>query len=113
MYPELARTDHLTTNWTELANQLSGSSAGGSVTVVGALQGEQGDVARSAYWNSLRTMFILYTAVSGVGLLISPFVGQRTLSKDHKEHKTGLQTLRVQAGQEEQSPAEKKVDSQV
>ncbi|ETS75122.1 hypothetical protein PFICI_13606 [Pestalotiopsis fici W106-1] len=97
----------------ELANQLSGSSAGGSVTVVGALQGEQGDVARSAYWNSLRTMFILYTAVSGVGLLISPFVGQRTLSKDHKEHKTGLQTLRVQADQEEQGPAEKKVDSQV
>ncbi|KAF2997497.1 hypothetical protein E8E14_006045 [Neopestalotiopsis sp. 37M] len=98
----------------DLANQLSGSSAGGSVTVVGALQGEQGDVARSAYWTSLQTMFILYTCVSGVGLLISPFVGQRTLTKEHKEHKTGLQTLRVEAGQEDEGSAEKKkVDSQV
>lgn len=101
----------------DLASQLSGSSAGGSVTVVGALQGEQGDVARAAYWTSLQTMFILYTAVSGVGLLISPFVGQRTLTKEHKEHKTGLHTLRVQAGQEEEGQgqqAEKRGgDSQV
>ncbi|KAK9779824.1 putative Major facilitator superfamily (MFS) profile domain-containing protein [Seiridium cardinale] len=94
----------------ELANQLSGSSAGGSVTVVGALQGEQGTIARSAYWSSLQTMFILYTAVSGLGLLISPFVGQRTLTKEHKDTKTGLHTLRVQAEQDH-APSEKKEES--
>lgn len=80
----------------ELAGQLSGSSAGGSVTVVGSLQGQAGDIARSAYWTGLRTMFILYTVVSGVGLLVSPFIGQRVLTKEHKEYKTGLQSLRHQ-----------------
>ncbi|KAH8195519.1 hypothetical protein TruAng_010304 [Truncatella angustata] len=95
----------------ELANQLSGSSAGGSVSVVAALQGTQGEIARSAYWTGLRTMFYLYTAVSGIGLLVSPFIGQRTLSKEHKEHKTGLQTLRAQGEEDAEGQHEKKRDS--
>lgn len=97
----------------ELANQLSGASAGGSVVVVGSLQGEQGEIARSAYWSALRTMFILYTAVAGLGLLISPFVGQRTLTKDHKEHKTGLQTLKAQEGNAAENRPEKENNSEV
>lgn len=92
----------------ELANQLSGSSAGGSVEVVASLQGEQGDIARNAYWQALKSMFILYTVVAGIGLLISPFVGQNTLSKEHKEHKTGLQNLKAQPGQDDGSNVEKK-----
>ncbi|KAI2468705.1 MFS general substrate transporter [Annulohypoxylon bovei var. microspora] len=78
----------------ELAGQLSGGSAGGNVGLVASLPGEQGDIARAAYWNSLRDMYIMYTAIAAVGLLVSPFVSQRTLSRDHQEHKTGLQSLR-------------------
>ncbi|KAI2616050.1 MFS general substrate transporter [Hypoxylon sp. NC1633] len=77
----------------ELANQLSGGSAGGNVGLVASLPGKEGDIARAAYWNSLRDMFIMYTAFAAVGLLISPFVSQRKLSHEHKEHKTGLQSL--------------------
>ncbi|KAI8624062.1 MFS general substrate transporter [Xylariaceae sp. FL1651] len=77
----------------ELANQLSGGSAGANVGLVASLQGEQGVVARGAYWTSLREMFIVFTAISAFGLLISPFVGQRKLSSEHTEHKTGLNTL--------------------
>ncbi|KAI1191850.1 MFS general substrate transporter [Nemania serpens] len=77
----------------ELANKLSGGSAGANVGLVASLQGEQGRVARDAYWTSLRDMFIVLTAIAAVGLLISPLIGQRKLSKEHTEHKTGLQNL--------------------
>ncbi|KAI1167122.1 multidrug resistance protein fnx1 [Nemania serpens] len=77
----------------ELANKLSGGSAGANVGLVASLQGEQARVARDAFWKSLRDMFILLTAISTVGLLISPLIGQRKLSKEHTEHKTGLQNL--------------------
>ncbi|XXH03063.1 hypothetical protein Hte_009453 [Hypoxylon texense] len=78
----------------ELAGQLSGGSAGGNVGLVASLPGVQGQIARAAYWNSLRDMYIMYAAFAGVGLIISPFVSQRKLSKEHHEHKTGLQSLR-------------------
>ncbi|KAI0198302.1 multidrug resistance protein fnx1 [Astrocystis sublimbata] len=77
----------------ELANRLSGGSAGANVGLVAGLQGEQGRFARGAYWNSLREMFIVFTAISAVGLLISPLVGTRKLSETHTEYKTGLHNL--------------------
>jgi MFS family permease len=76
-----------------LANQLSGGSAGANVGLVASLQGEQGRVARDAFWNSLREMFIVFTAIAAVGLVISPFIGRRKLSNQHTEYKTGLQNL--------------------
>ncbi|KAI1500268.1 major facilitator superfamily domain-containing protein [Biscogniauxia marginata] len=77
----------------EIAGRLSGGSAAGSVELVASLQGHQAVVARTAYWNSLRTMWIMYAAFAGAGLLVSPLVGQRKLSKEHTEHKTGLNSL--------------------
>lgn len=90
----------------ELAGQLSGGSAGANVALVASLQGEQGRVARTAFWNSLRLMFIVFTAISAVGLLISPLVGQRKLSKEHTEFKTGLQSLAKRKETQPDSPAE-------
>ncbi|KAI0021199.1 MFS general substrate transporter [Xylariomycetidae sp. FL0641] len=87
-YPHL-----LATLGPELANQLSGGSAGGSVELVSHLTGEQATIARTAYWNSLKDMWIMYTAFAAVGLLISPLVGQRQLSNQHTVHKTGLKSL--------------------
>lgn len=90
----------------ELANQLSGGSAGGNVGLVASLPGREGEIARAAYWNSLRDMYIMYTAIAGVGLLVSPFISQRKLSREHHEHKTGLQSLRQNG--EGSRPSEKK-----
>jgi len=78
----------------DVANLLSGSNAAASVGLVSQLPGDQGDLARAAYWNSLRTMYIMYVVFSGLGLIIGMLVGQRTLSKEHEEHKTGLKSLR-------------------
>ncbi|KAI1811814.1 MFS general substrate transporter [Poronia punctata] len=77
----------------QIANRLTGASAGASVGLVASLQGEEGRVARGAFWNSLQEMFIVFTALSAVGLLISPFIGNRKLSNQHTEYKTGLQNL--------------------
>lgn len=85
----------------ELANRLSGAHAAGSVQLVADLTGRDGEVARGAYWNALRTMYIVYTAFAGVAMVISLFIRQVNLSKEHKEHKTGLTTLKGRTGNEE------------
>ncbi|KAI1198362.1 MFS general substrate transporter [Nemania serpens] len=95
----------------ELANKLSGGSAGANVGLVASLQGEQGRVARDAYWKSLRDMFIVLTAIAAVGLLISPLIGQRKLSKEHTEHKTGLQNLAKREKKESKIPETEETSS--
>jgi len=77
-----------------VANLLSGSNAAASVGLVARLPGEAGETARAAYWQSMRTMFMMYVCVSALGLVVALFVGQRTLSKELEEHKTGLEGMR-------------------
>ncbi|KAN0093483.1 MFS general substrate transporter [Hyaloscypha variabilis] len=74
----------------ETANLLSGNSAGASVGIVKALPARQREVAREAFAGSLRTMWIMYVAFSGLGLLVSLGVGSRKLSKEHEVTRTGL-----------------------
>ncbi|KAI9171677.1 Efflux pump dotC [Paramyrothecium foliicola] len=81
----------------QLANALSGANAAGNVELVAGLQGHEGDIAREAYWNSLKTMYIVYTVFAFVGFLISLFIRQVDLSKQHQEHKTGLKSLGTRA----------------
>ena len=79
----------------EVANLLSGSNAASSVGLVDGLPDEQRQLARDAYFESMQTMYIMYVAFAGLGLLVSFLVGSRALSKDHTEHKTGLQHMRL------------------
>lgn len=74
----------------ELASMFSGSSAGANVENVKTLPTAQQDVTRTAYYESLRTMWILYVAIAGLGVLVSLFVGRQVLTKDHSVVKTGL-----------------------
>jgi hypothetical protein len=78
----------------EVANLFSGSNAASSVGLVKDLPADQQQIAREAYWDSLRTMYIMYVAFAGFGLLVSFLVGSRQLSKDHTETKTGLDNLK-------------------
>ena len=88
----------------ELADRLSGSNAAGSVQLVSQLEGSDGEIARQAYWNSIRIMYIVYTSVAFVGLLVSLFIREVNLSKDHKEHKTGLKSLAARKEAEQADP---------
>ncbi|KAI9835686.1 MAG: hypothetical protein M1819_001863 [Sarea resinae] len=72
------------------ASQLSGGSAGANVQVVDHLRGHEQEVARTAFTESMRNMWIMYTCFSGAGLVAALFVGQYKLSKVHQETKTGL-----------------------
>ncbi|RFU75555.1 multidrug resistance fnx1 [Trichoderma arundinaceum] len=93
----------------ELASKFSGSEAASSVFLVASLEGHQREVAQTAYWNAMQKMFIAYTCFVFLGLLISFFVKQKTLSKQHTEHKTGLTSLK-QETKKKQTDVEKAVD---
>lgn len=90
----------------ETANLLSGSNAGASVGMVAKIPGHAGEVAREAYWTSLRTMYIMYAAFAGFGLVLAFFVGSRKLSTEHHETKTGLQALEEARTQKKTKPDE-------
>jgi low affinity Fe/Cu permease len=74
----------------ELARELSGGSAGASVGIVSKLPPAQRAVARQAFFESLRTMWIMYVAFAAAGLLVSLLISHQTLSKEHQVTKTGL-----------------------
>ncbi|TVY44729.1 MFS-type transporter [Lachnellula subtilissima] len=74
----------------ELADVLSGGSAGASVGIVTHLPPAQRVIARHAFFQSLRTMWIMFVAFAGFGLLVSLLITKRTLSKEHQVVKTGL-----------------------
>jgi MFS family permease len=74
----------------QTADLLTAGNAGASVGIVASLPGNQGDVARGAYWNALKTMYYMYVAFAASGIPISFLIRSRSLSKEHQEHKTGL-----------------------
>lgn len=74
----------------DLAATLSGGSAGASVGLVAQLPAGQRDIARLAFYQSLRTMWIMYVAFAALGVFVSLFIGSNVLSKEHEETKTGL-----------------------
>lgn len=73
-----------------IANSLSGGSAGASVGLVRALPPAQREIARAAFYGSLRTMWIMYIAFAALGLATSFFIAQNKLSKEHQITKTGI-----------------------
>ena len=78
----------------DLAWAISGPNAAKSVELAATLTGHEGDVARQAYWNGMRTMFIVFAAFAGLGLVLCPWIRQVKLSDEHEEHRTGLASLR-------------------
>ncbi|KAL2063804.1 hypothetical protein VTL71DRAFT_5609 [Oculimacula yallundae] len=74
----------------EKAAALSGGSAGTSVGIVALLPPEQREIARHAYYESLKMMWIMYVAFAALGLVCTAFIGNNVLSKEHETVKTGL-----------------------
>jgi EmrB/QacA subfamily drug resistance transporter len=77
----------------DLAEKFSGKNALSNVFAVAELEGREGFIVRWAYLTSMRTIYILFVALSGAGLLSSFMIKQKKLSLGHEEHKTGLQSL--------------------
>ncbi|KAK7959687.1 uncharacterized protein PG986_004541 [Apiospora aurea] len=79
---------------TSVREALSGSQAAANVGITQTIRdGVQRHVVLKAFSWSLRNMFIMYTCLSGVALLASAFIKHRKLNEEHRETKTGIQSL--------------------
>ncbi|KAG5804907.1 hypothetical protein H9Q74_000808 [Fusarium xylarioides] len=74
----------------DLARLFNGASASASVDLIKTLPTESQLVVRTAFFNALDKMWIMYTAFSGVGLLLSFLMKAHHLSKDHHEAHLGI-----------------------
>lgn len=85
----------------------SGANAAANALVAGELQGHEATVVHEAYWISLRGLFILFTCTAFITFLFALGIRQKELSKQHQEHKTGLQSLKPAEGKEKEGEAAK------
>lgn len=74
----------------DTAGALTGSSASTSVGIVNGLPEAERRVARAAYHDSLRIMWIVYVAFAALGMLASAFISKKVLSATHTKATTGL-----------------------
>ncbi|KAJ5692546.1 Efflux pump dotC [Penicillium macrosclerotiorum] len=70
---------------------ISSSFAGASKELIQSLSQSQREVVLEAFTFALSRMWIFYTAIAGVGLILSLFIRPRELSKTHTVRKTGLE----------------------
>jgi hypothetical protein len=72
------------------AEHLSGFNAGAEVGFVNSLPEEQKTVARDVFANSFHYMWIMFTAFSAAGLLLTFLIKRQALSRQHERVSTGL-----------------------
>ncbi|KAF7714240.1 Uncharacterized protein PECH_000041 [Penicillium ucsense] len=75
----------------ERAAAISASFAGASKDLIESLNESQRRVVLDSFTFALSRMWIFYTAVAGVGFILSLFIVPRELSKNHTIRKTGLE----------------------
>ena len=73
-----------------LAAQLASSSFGSATSELHKLPHDQKQALNEVYTQSLKRMWIFYTAFSAVGIVLSLFIKKKELSRDKVEVKTGL-----------------------
>lgn len=74
----------------DVAQRIATSSFGASATYVKSLPQDQKYAVDVAYTDSLKTMWIFYTAFSAAGILISLFITRKELSSTHEKARTGI-----------------------
>lgn len=74
----------------DVAERIATSSFGSSATYVRSLPPDQKYAVDVAYTDSLKTMWIFYTAFSAFGILISLFITRKELSSKHEKARTGI-----------------------
>lgn len=88
----------------EQAELFAGNTAEASVFFVRLLDPEQQVVVKEAFYDSLRSVWIVAVVVGAVGLIVTAFVKGMELSRLHEEVRTGLGVEEKQAVKESQSP---------
>ena len=75
----------------ELARRLSSSSFSATTGIIRTLNSAERHAVNIAYTNSLRTMWIFYTAFAALSIVVSLFITKKELSRVHEKGSTGLQ----------------------
>ncbi|KAJ5377362.1 Efflux pump dotC [Penicillium cataractarum] len=75
----------------ELTAEISSSFAGSSKDLIKSLTESQREVVLDAFTFALSRMWIFYTAMAGLGFILSLFIRPRELTKTHTIRKTGLE----------------------
>ncbi|KAJ5555126.1 Major facilitator superfamily domain general substrate transporter [Penicillium sp. DV-2018c] len=88
---------------------LTHSFAGSSKDLVESLSPSQRNVVLGAYTFALNRMWIFYTVVGGVGLILALFVRRRELTTQHTVQKTGL--AEQERARQERLDSERKANS--
>jgi hypothetical protein len=83
--PELARV-----LGPQAAERLSGAHLAANTGFIRTLPPAQKVVANQVITDSLHKMFIFYTVIAGIGLVVSLLIQRKELSKVHNKAKTGL-----------------------
>ncbi|KAJ5726664.1 uncharacterized protein N7483_008021 [Penicillium malachiteum] len=86
----------------DAAAQIIGGEESSALTLIPTLPDDQKRVIDEVYTSSIRTEWIFYTALAGVALLLSLLISKQVLSKEHKLHKTGLDTMEQNRLEEEE-----------
>lgn len=86
----------------DTAQQIIGGEASSALNLIPTLPEDQRRVINEVYTSSIRTEWIFYTVLAGVALLLSLLISKQVLSKEHKIHKTGLDTMEQNRLEEEE-----------
>jgi MFS family permease len=95
----------------QLAQRLSGAAAGANVGLIDSLPADQRTVVRENFAWSLQPMWIMYTAFSGVGILVVLLIRRKTLATEHQETKTGLAAEKENAEARKAEKAAKRAEA--
>jgi hypothetical protein len=80
---------------------LSGSQAAANVGITQFIQdASQRQIILEAFAWSLRNMFILYTALAAVAMIVSVFIKHQNLSTEHTETKVGIKKVKKEENTE-------------
>ena len=97
-----------------VVEQLGASSSGSNAEYLKTLPPDQKAIVDIAYTDSLQKMWIFYTVISGLAILVSLLIGKKVLSKTHEHTVTGLQEqerARVERAEERRARKEFKEGS--
>ncbi|KAH8647372.1 MFS drug transporter [Xylariales sp. PMI_506] len=74
---------------------LSGDQAAANVNVIQLIEDPvKRQVVQDAFAWSISNIFIMYTCVSGVSMLVSAFIKHKTLRTEHTETRTGIENMK-------------------
>ena len=87
------------------ATALSGHDIGANTFIINSLPAKQRTLVQDAFADSLHYMWIMYLAMSVVGLLFAMWIGKRKLEEHHEETPTGL---KAEKAKKQEAEAESK-----